>query len=577
MTRLLERPAFVCALYVGLACVMTWPVAAGLTRDLPSDLGDPLFVSGMLTWASKHWIDLLGGDLSAVRRFWNAPFFYPETLATAFSEHFVLHSLLTLPIYLGTENIVLCYNVLFLAAFALSGFGMFLFVRELTGRPLAAFVAGLAFAFAPYRFATIPHLQVISTQWMGLALFAFRRYFVTGRLRPLAGGALALWAQNMSSGYYMVYFGPFVALYVLAEIAIRQLWGHLKVWGHVVLAAGAVLAATIPFGIPYLTLQQRYHYKRSLAELTYFSADLLGWLTASPSLRLWGGLRTFDKAEGHLFPGVTVVILAVVGLAYGWRHVRRREHADRGAAVAAVFGTFAIVLSFWMSLGPQVQLRTQPLGVPALYALAYRYIPGYDVARVPARFAMIAAFALAAAAGVGLAAIERRRRWPVVLFGFLVLAEGTAVPLPVNLTWTSDPAKLLPPPSRVFREREIPPVYKYLRTLDNAVVAHLPFGAPEREIQYVYYSTIHGRRIINGYSGMFPPTYQMRAPDMLNAAIDPRAANERMIFDGVTVLVLHSGAYDGEWGRKLVAVFDNSRGFERLARFGDDYVYRLHY
>src|SRR5262245_49742405 len=79
MMRLLEKPSFACALYFALACVMTWPVVAGLTRDLPSDLGDPLFVSGMLTWASKHWIDLLSGDVTAVRRFWNAPFFYPRS------------------------------------------------------------------------------------------------------------------------------------------------------------------------------------------------------------------------------------------------------------------------------------------------------------------------------------------------------------------------------------------------------------------------------------------------------------------------------------------------------------------
>jgi hypothetical protein len=245
--------------------------------------------------------------------------------------------------------------------------------------------------------------------------------------------------------------------------------------------------------------------------------------------------------------------------------------------VIAVFGTCAIVLSFWMSLGPQVQLRTQPLGVPALYAVAYKYVPGYDVARVPSRFAMITIFAMAIAAGGALAAIERRWRWLVILCGLSILAEGTAVPLPVNLTWTSDPAKLLPPPNHVYPERDIPPVYKYLRTVDNAVVAHLPFGVPEREIQYVYFAAIHGRRIVNGYSGAFPPTYQARAADMMNAATNPRAANERMIFDAVTVLVLHSGAYAGDWGQKLVTVFDNSRGFERLAQFGEDYVYRLHY
>ena len=52
-------------------------------------------------------------------------------------------------------------HVLFLATFAASAFGMFLLVRELTGSGAAAFVAGLAFGFAPYRFGAIPHLQVL--------------------------------------------------------------------------------------------------------------------------------------------------------------------------------------------------------------------------------------------------------------------------------------------------------------------------------------------------------------------------------------------------------------------------------
>lgn len=572
----IERPALVFVLYVALACVMTWPVVTGMTRNLPSDLGDPMFVSGMLTWASKHWIDLLGGDLSAVRRFWNAPFFYPETLATGFSEHFLLHALLMLPVYIATQNVLLCYNLLFLAAFTLSGFGMYLFVRELTGRPLAALVAGLAFAFAPYRFATIPHLQVISSHWMPFALYGFRRYFATEKTKPLIGGALALWAQHLASGYYMIYFGPFVAVYVLAEIATRHLWTNVKVWLHIAGAALLALVLTIPFGLPYLALQRRYNYRRSLQELLSFSADLMAWFTASPGSNIWGALRTFDKAEGHLFPGVVVVILAAIGLAYGWRFIRQRDNQYQGKAVAAIFATTALVLSVWMASGPQVELRTQPTGVPALYKLAYDYVPGYDIARVPARFAMITVLALATAAGVALAALEQRRRWLVLLLGVLILAEGASLPLLINSRWSSYPAELNPP-DLPLPERRMPPVYRYLATLDDAVVAHLPFGAPEREIQYVYYAAMHGRRTVNGYSGAMPPAYMRRIPEMLNAAKDPDAAIMRMRHDGVTVVVVHAGAWIDDAGRNLAARFDNAPGFERLARFGDDYVYRVRY
>jgi len=581
--RLLDRPALVCGLYVAVTIGMTWPLARGLTRDLPSDLGDPAFVAAMLTWGSHHWLDLLSGDGSAVWRFWNAPFFYPEPLVTAFSEHFALHSLLTLPLFAVTRNVILCYNVLFLGTFALSGFGMYLFVRECTGRSLAAFVAGLAFAFAPYRIASLSHLQVLSSQWMPFALYGFRRYFSRvsagrpGAVTSLAGATGALWAQHLSSGYYMVFFGPFVAIYVLAEIAFARLYRSLKVWLQVGLAGGGAVLLTLPFAMPYLTVRKKYNTSLELHALTGYSAVLLAWLTASPLLDVWGHLQTFVRLEGVLFPGATIVVLTICGLWYGWSAVVRSEGSDQGTQVAIVFGTIAIALSFWLSLGPQIQLRSQPTGLLAIYQIPYKYVPGYDVARVPARFAMITALAMALVSGIALAALEQRRRWIVYVCGVLLLIEGAAFPFPRNGTWTTSPTVVSPPEARVYPESALPPLYAYLRSLDNAVIAHLPFGLPEREIQYVYYSAIHHRRIVNGYSGAFPPTYLIRLGDMQNVVRNPRAATVRMVNDGVTHLVIHSGAWSGTTGRELVALFDRANGFERVATFGTDVVYRLHY
>jgi hypothetical protein len=68
--------------------------------------------------------------------------------------------------------------------------------------------AGLGFAFAPYRTASLPHLQVLSSAWMPFALLGFRRYFEAGRWRSLAGGSTAWVAQNLSCGYYLLFSVP---------------------------------------------------------------------------------------------------------------------------------------------------------------------------------------------------------------------------------------------------------------------------------------------------------------------------------------------------------------------------------
>ncbi len=243
-------------LYSVIALAMTWPLAAGLTRDIPWDLGDSVLNIWILQWGADHWLRFLGGDLGALRGYFHANIFYPEPLTLAYSEHLTAQVLQILPVYALTGNIVLSYNLLFLSTFVLSGLGTFLLVRELTGSARAGFVAGLLFAFAPYRIGQFSHLQVMSSQWMPFALYGFRRYFETRRAWPLAGAALALVAQNWSCGYFLLYFAPFVAAYVIYEIADRGLWRDARVWASLCAAAAAVLGATVPLLLPYLELRR---------------------------------------------------------------------------------------------------------------------------------------------------------------------------------------------------------------------------------------------------------------------------------------------------------------------------------
>ena len=95
-------------------------------------------------------------------------------------------------------------------------------MRELTGDARVAIVGGLCYAFAPYRIGQYSHLQVLSSQWMPLALYGLRRYFDTGRTRALAGAAAALVTQGLSCGYYLLFFVPVVVAYVVFGFATRR-------------------------------------------------------------------------------------------------------------------------------------------------------------------------------------------------------------------------------------------------------------------------------------------------------------------------------------------------------------------
>jgi hypothetical protein len=309
--------------YTAIAVIVTWPLASGLGRDVAWDLGDSLLNMWILAWDAEQLLAILRGDFSRLATFFDGNIFHPAPLTLAYSEHLLPQAVQILPVYALTRNPILCYNLLFLSTFVLSGLGMYLFVRELTGKPAAAFVAGLLFAFAPYRLPQSPHLQVLSAQWMPFALYGFRRYFSAlaedrGSLRPLAGAAGALVLQNLSCGYYLLYFSPFAAAYVLWEMGLRGVWRYRRVWAQLSLAAVAVFVITMPLLLPYAAASEQLGFERSRAEVIRFSADVHSYATAFADQPIWGDvMRAYPKPEGDLFPGLVAILLAAIGIVAG--------------------------------------------------------------------------------------------------------------------------------------------------------------------------------------------------------------------------------------------------------------------
>jgi hypothetical protein len=342
-----------------LAIVMTWPLAQAAGTRLAGDLGDPAFNCWVLAWTSGQVLAAFRGDFGALANFWNGNIFYPEPLTLAYSEHLFGLALPILPVYAATGNILLAYNLLFIATFAMSGYAAYLLVRDLTGETWAGLLGGLAFAYAPYRLGQFSHLQVLTSYWMPLALFGLRRFFVTGRTRALAGGSAALVMQNLSCGYYLLFFSPFVAAYCLYEMVQRRLLRDGRVWTRLGLAAIVVALATWPFVRPYLQVRDTTGVGvRSRAEIAMFSADTHAFATIAPNSRtLAEPLAGFPKPEGEGFVGFTILAFGLVGLGCGITRIIRtlpwasmREwHVIATAGAGIVFlGSALVVLWFFV-------------------------------------------------------------------------------------------------------------------------------------------------------------------------------------------------------------------------------------
>lgn len=634
------------AAYAALTVVMTWPIAGDAVHGVPADLGDSLLNMWIMAWVTD-WSVAFARGAASFADLWNANIFHPFTATLTFSEHLVPQALQGAPIYLTTGNIVLAYNVVFLATFALSALGVFLCVREFTGSVEAAFVAGLFYGFAPYRLGQFPHIQTISSQWMPFALYGLRRYFVTGRKGPLWWGAFAFVVQGLSTGYYLFFFAPVLLGYALWEMWSRERLRDADTWIALATAGGASLAALLPFLMPYVDARSHFGFSRPFGEVLFFSANLLAYLNAPPQLHLWGPvLNQHPQAEGDLFPGLVPLVLALAAVALwlaryvaavravplvphaqGRRVLRwlaigtgvalvamllvaltggvawdlgglpvRMTSARRALKWALLFGGGALLLAsrlrtrplarsgdltpffaaatlfaVWMSLGPLPRMGDVRLEGFDIYTFLYDYVPGYDGLRVPARFAMVATLALALTTGPALAAVARWGRAgmaALVLCAGLFLAEGYAAPVPMNLTWTSSTHFTEPWPT-VQRLNDGPLAYRHVLLMPaETVLLEMPFGDPAWDLRYVYYAGLHGKRIVNGYSGYFPDGYRARGARLANLWRDRDAAWASLTTSGATHVLVHERGYPPPEG-SAVSEFVASHGGRLVAEFSD--------
>ena len=631
--------------YAALTIVMTWPIARGISHDVPADLGDSLLNMWIMSWMSEGILAIARGAMS-ISDLWNANIFHPTPLSLTLSEHLFPQTLQGLPAYLATGNILLAYNLVFLGTFALSGLGMFLLVRELTGSARVAFVTGLFYAFLPYRLGQFPHIQTLSSQWMPFALFGFRRYLDTGRWRTLVGGTAAFIVQGLSSGYYLFYFAPVLLLYTVWELAARGRLRDRRAWFALCVAGVVSIACMLPFLLPYAAARAQLGLTRPYAELLVFSANLYAYLNAPPQLYLWGPyLNRYPQPEGDLFLGAVPICAAlaavVIWTARAW-HVtrglldaesRRRRTLVRwlawitvaASAVALVIATtgglvwdagvlvtatspkrpiklvvlavlailvasprpraairalagdltpillVAFVFAVAMSLGPEPRAGERSLVDFGPYGAFYHLVPGFDGLRVPARFGMVAAALLAALAGYGLAPLARWRRGSglaLVSVAFLFLAESYAVPMPVNQTWTSD-ERYMPAWPTVHRLNDGPLAYRHLLAMPaDTIVLELPLGESAWDLRYVYYAGLHGKRIVNGYSGYIPDGYGARVAHLAAFRTAPDEAWQAVTSSGATHLLLHEDAYrSGEW--RAVSAWALGKGARQVVQFED--------
>ena len=457
-----------------MTITMTWPWATHL-RDAASDSGDSYFSAWVLWW------DFHATFHSPLHLF-DANIFFPYKDTLAFSEHLYGVALPLFPAFaLGAQPLTV-HTLATLLGFTLSGFGAFRLTRTLTGSTGAAWIAGIGFAFVPYRFHHLPHIGYLSAGWIPLVLEALV-LFARNRSRGRAAWfGFAFLMNALSSIHWFVLTSIPLLLAVIVLVRTEHLLRDRDFWRRGAIALGAAGIVLLPFLIPYVRVTKTNHFVRTAEECASYSARLRDWVTVDARNNFWRGLNAeFRSDELCLFPGILLLILPAVALA-GAAFAGRAMSRERAAAVS--FGLAFTVVPFLGSFG---------MNLP-FHRLLFEWVPLFRSIRVPARWAMVCDCGLALLAGVGALFLaewggRRSRSAGRVVLATLAIAiffELRTTPL-YSVHGEVDPDEI----SIALRGRNM-----------SGGILELPMG-PDVP-RYVLRAADHGKPIISAYSGFEP-------------------------------------------------------------------------
>jgi hypothetical protein len=509
--------------YSALTAIMTYPQVLHLT-DVVHDDGDPLLNAWALAWVA-HQLP------RAPAHIFDANIFYPERRTLAFSETLLAPAIAAAPLRWLGAGPLLVYNIVFLSGFFLSGAGVALLVRSLTGSGAAGFIGGIVFAFLPYRIDHYPHLQLQQTQCLPLAFWAFHRLLKSERIRDGVLFGLFTAGQVLSCMYYGLFLVPYMAAVCAVMVAGRRMLTRARI-AALAAAAAVALIAVAPVGRAYLEARKVVG-ERSAEEVEKGSAQIRNYLGPPEFNLLYGeALKPFADGERRLFPGFAAIALALVGIL-----MAPRLETNRRAIWAYTVG---LAVAFDLSLGFN----------GLLYPVLYEYVLPFRGLRIPARMGVIVGFSLAVLAGFGTDAMMRRR-------GSIVAAAIAAVML---LEYASKPLDLrrIPPPPESYAD-----LLADRGDSPTAAIFEFPAAAVD-DPTYMYYSTFHWQYLVNGYSGFFPPSYS-RLLEAVHGFPD-RASFDAIKAHGPRYLLVHGERLFGARYEQLIPELAKRKDLTLISR-----------
>ena len=456
--------------------------------------------------------------------------FYPATNTLAYSDHLFAQTLQVFPLFLIISNPLLIQNLYLLSTFIIAAFGMYLLVRFLIKENnkvsiAASMLSGFLYSFSYYHIDHLGQVPTASIQWIPLSLLYLLKSYRSMKTKDLALFFIFFSLNCMSTMYYGIFLSLAVIIFIFMKV-------RSAVWLKKFILVGIPFIIIIVASLyPYLLFHlENPEVKRTLEESSWRSAHLSDYLVRN---------APHDRV---LYVGIVPMILAFFYL------FAKKKHRYW------LFFMITALISMILSLGPELYSIRLP------YYYLYTYFPIAQSIRVPSRFGIMAIFAFSAVAGLSfywliskLTTVRLKVMCGSVII-FLAIFDYSFVPRSYM---------------KVPTIKEAPPVYSWLaKQPENSIILELPLksGTHSNHIEdqverayeeitendnfvaetfRLYFSTIHWKQMVNGYSSYFPPTYSELATVMEEfpsiASID-YIKNRK-----ITVILVNKNQYGERW------------------------------
>jgi len=471
--------------YTALTLVLTYPVAAEISTSVPWGSQDTWHGIWNI-WRIKHSL-MTGSSL-----WYTNMVLYPTGVDLTFQVQTLFNSLLSIPLQLAF-GLIPAYNILFLFSYVMSGFAMYLLADYLIGDKLAAFVAGIIYAYAPIHVhQSLVHLNIMSIEWMPLYALFMIKMFREDEMRNAVYASIFLLINSLTDLYFLVYAFVFTVLYFLYSVLTeRASVTNVKFWKR---SAVMAILFLVPFTLIHYplicsTLFASYSFaSTSLRGQIRNSADLAAFFVPSPLHPLFKDFSTpiFSRLGSgpgiHVYIGYTVLFMAPFAVS----RLRKK---------VVGFWLLSSTLFLVLSLGAYLRFFRQTI-VAMPYLWLYYYVPLLKNFRSTGRFNILTMLSLAVLVGFSLKTLSERLKGGrifkrmdrfkllYVVVAALVIFEFIPTPLP---TLNAD----------------IPKIYRMIAE-DEGNFAIIEVPITDSLDVYMYYHTYHQKPIVNGHVSRTP-------------------------------------------------------------------------